>query len=176
MRRWTTVSVVALASVAVLAGCGSSKKTGATSTTPTGGVSASTSGPASGEGSSAAGTPADAATTAAVTKAYTTFFGQRASEATKLSYLEDAASVSQLAQELAKNPSSTKISAKVDAVTLTDPTHAIVTYDLLTSGTVVLKGSHGKAVRVNGQWKVAKETFCALASLAITTGNLPGCS
>jgi hypothetical protein len=55
-------------------------------------------------------------------------------------------------------------------VTFTDPTHADVVYDLV--GTP-LKGAQGKAVLVDGKWKVAQETFCTLADLGAQTINKP---
>ncbi|HVU74378.1 MAG TPA: hypothetical protein VHE83_15540 [Mycobacteriales bacterium] len=176
MRRRTTVSVVALAAVAMLAGCGSSKKAAdntPTTTTPT--TAAATCDPSATPPSTAA-TPADAATTTAISTAYTKFFDPATPQADKLKYLQDASSLSQLIATLAANPSSKETSAKVDSVALADECHAIVTYDLSSKGAVVLPGSKGKAVKVNGQWQVSKETFCALASLAVTNGQLPGCS
>ena len=44
-----------------------------------------------------------------------------------------------------------------------------MTFDLYTSGKKVLTGSDGNAVFVDGQWKVAKATFCTLVSLGGTT-------
>lgn len=182
MRRRTTMSVVALAAVALLAGCGSSKKAAdTTTTTPTSAAAAATT-PAATDTSStpaatdASGTPADAATTAAVTKAFEGFFNPAVPQATKLTYLEDADKLTSLIATLNANPSSKQTSAKVKAVLLTDPTHATVIYDLSSAGAVVLPNSHGKAVKVGAQWKVSKDTFCALASLAVTNGQLPGCT
>lgn len=178
MRRTTTMSVVALTAVAMLAGCGSSKKAADTTTPPTSAAAATSaasdsSAPA---GTDASGTPADAATTAAITTAFEGFFDPATPQATKLTYLEDADKLTSLIATLNANPSSKKTSAKVKSVLLIDATHATVIYDLSSAGAVVLPGSHGKAVKVGAQWKVSKDTFCALASLAVTNGQLPGCA
>ena len=177
MRRTTTMSVVALAAVAMLAGCGSSKKAADTTTPPPTSAAAATSAAASTPaGTDASGTPADAATTAAVTTVFEGFFDPATPQATKLTYLEDADKLTSLIATLNANPSSKQTSAKVKSVLLVDATHATVIYDLSSAGAVVLPGSHGKAVKVGGKWKVSKDTFCALASLAVTNGQLPGCS
>jgi hypothetical protein len=59
--------------------------------------------------------------------------------------------------------------SKTDTVKITSASTAAVTFDLYTSGKKVLTGSDGNAVFVDGQWKVAKTTFCTLVSLGGTT-------
>jgi len=59
-------------------------------------------------------------------------------------------------------------------VTVSSSTQAIVTYDILLSGTPVLSNQKGIAVNQGGTWKVGDTSFCGL--LALQTGgsaNLP---
>jgi hypothetical protein len=60
-------------------------------------------------------------------------------------------------------------------VELTDPEHAATTYDILLNGEVVLEGSGGAAVKIDGEWKVAETTFLSLydAASASCTGPPP---
>ncbi len=51
-------------------------------------------------------------------------------------------------------------------VQFTDPDHAITTYDILLNGAVVLADSGGSAVRVDGEWLVAENTFLSLYDAA----------
>jgi hypothetical protein len=58
-------------------------------------------------------------------------------------------------------------------VKITSASTAMVTYDLH-SGTTTLPGADGNAVFVDGQWKVAKATFCGLIGLEYSK-PLPNC-
>ena len=74
----------------------------------------------------------------------------------------------------AKQPGQ-QMSAVVKDVTFTSPTEATVTYDLMINGQAVLAGSTGKAVKVDGTWKVSQLTFCTLTALAASGKTVPGC-
>lgn len=67
-------------------------------------------------------------------------------------------------------------SAKVTKVTVTSPTQAKVTYDILVSGTPALSGKTGVAVKQDGTWKVGVASFCGLLALENggKTSGLPG--
>lgn len=67
-------------------------------------------------------------------------------------------------------------SAKVTKVTVTSPTQAKVTYDILVGGQPALSGKSGVAVKQDGTWKVGVASFCGLLTLenAGKTAGLPG--
>ena len=63
-------------------------------------------------------------------------------------------------------------------MTITSPSKATVTYDILLSGTPVLTNQKGAAVHQDGIWKVSVTSFCGLLTLEArgTTSSLPaGC-
>jgi hypothetical protein len=55
--------------------------------------------------------------------------------------------------------------ARVRSVRLLSPNVASVNYDILSNGQPLLQDVHGHAVRQNGRWVVAAETFCGLLKL-----------
>jgi hypothetical protein len=61
-------------------------------------------------------------------------------------------------------------SAKVTKVTVTSPTQAKVTYDVLLGGSPALSGQSGVAVKQGGTWKVGAASFCGLLKLEQTPG------
>lgn len=66
-------------------------------------------------------------------------------------------------------------SANVTVVEFTGPDTANVTYDLIVDGEPALPGATGEAVLVDGVWKVSKNTFCTLSTLA-SGSPAEGCS
>jgi hypothetical protein len=56
-------------------------------------------------------------------------------------------------------------SAQVTSLTLTSPTQAAVKYNILLSGSPVLKNQTGTAVYEGGIWKVGDASFCGLLTL-----------
>jgi hypothetical protein len=79
---------------------------------------------------------------------------------------------------MAKNPQAATSTAKVDAVDVTSPTTATVTYDILMGGTPALSGQKGEAVKQGGTWLVSVKSFCALLALQAggkTTGLPAAC-
>ena len=119
-------------------------------------------------------TPADAATTAAVTKAYTTFFGGTKDPAVLAADLQNGAKLAGPLATEAKNPTAATLTAKVTKVTLENPHVANVTFTPLSSGSVLLADQPGKAVLVNGTWTLAAATFCGLVLASGATP--PECS
>jgi hypothetical protein len=112
------------------------------------------------------------AATAAIKKLYPKFFSAPIPKAKKL--LQDGPTLSAAFVAANKLKGKTKETVKVDTVTITGPATASLTFDLLGNGKPLLKGSDGMAVFVDGQWKVAKITFCTLVLLG--GGKVPGCS
>lgn len=165
-------SIVAIA-MAPLAACSSDDDSSSESSTS---AAATTSAAAeTTSAAAAAGAPADAATTQAITDAYTTFFNGTADPAARGALVEDPAAISQGLQGMTTNPQAGGTTATVGAVTLVDPTHATVTWTLNMNGAPVLPDQAGEAVNVNGTWKVANSTVCALLAIAGGGGPTPGC-
>src|SRR5262249_23639609 len=104
--------------------------------------------------------PADAATTAAITKSFDDLFGGSVTDVpTKLAALEDATALhdSFMKSLEATKSVASRISVRIDAVTLTDAAHASVTYTLLLDGTTpVLDHLPGGAVYSGARWLVTK--------------------
>ena len=64
-------------------------------------------------------------------------------------------------------------SAQVSNVQVNPDGTADVTYTFSLNGTPALMNQIGKAIQVNGQWRVAGTTFCDLAALG-ATNHRPG--
>jgi len=135
--------------------------------------------PSTGSSTTAAATaPADSTTaTADIKKLWSTFFAASTPVAKGKALLEDGDQLGPalaLAQQVRKS-SSIDQRAKVKTVTFTSPTNADVSYVLYNGKTVLLPSAAGKAVYIDGQWKVSKDTFCALVSLGANGKAVPGC-
>jgi len=170
----STAGVAALVAVVVgLAGCSSSgnKKPAGTSTSPTTSAAAPSSTPASSAASSpaavtASGSPADAATVAAVTTAYATFFKATNTLAQTEAVLQNGTKLAAALAAQAKNPTAKTLSATVTSVALVNPNVANVIFTLNSNGQPLLKNTPGLAVKQDGVWKLAAQTFCGLAAAA----------
>jgi hypothetical protein len=145
---------------------GSSAPTTATSSAP---PVATSSAPAAPAGN---GVSDPKAATKAIKKVYPEFFSAKVPKAKTL--LEDGSTLSAAFVAAKKLAGTTVETVKVDNVSITGPTTANVTFDLLGNGKPLLKGSDGMAVEVNGKWLVAKQTFCTLVLLGGT--KVKGCS
>jgi hypothetical protein len=169
------VAVLALALTAgtVLAACSSSAKP-ASSHSPSAGVTPSTSAAASASGSGSAGKPADAATTAAVTTAFQTFFNSKTPEGVSIGLLQDGEAFKSALEAQGSSPMAQDASVTVSKVSMRSPNTASVVFTVLLKGSPVLKDNPGYAVRENGTWKVAGQTFCAL--LTLQGGTPPACN
>jgi hypothetical protein len=104
---------------------------------------------------------------AQITALYNKFFAAPPSVAKTM--LEDGPQLGAAFKAAEKLKGKATESSKTDTVKITSASTATVTFDLYTSGKKVLTGSDGNAVFVDGQWKVAKTTFCTLVSLGGTT-------
>ncbi len=116
--------------------------------------------------------PADDATVAAVTEAYTAMFDGSVTDAeVKLSYLENGEALRPffLASYEANLAIASQVSARVDAVTLTGPGEAAVVFALLLDGAVVVGPQDGQAVLVDGRWLVSTRTYCDLSAAGAET-------
>jgi hypothetical protein len=167
--RWTAAALT-VAVVLVAAGCSSSKKAAghSTSTASKKPAGSSTAGAAPQSGAVAptgTGAPADAGTKALVGAAYVTFFDPKASPAKTAGVLQHGPAFAATLDAAAKSSQAQGIAAKVSAVNLVRPDVAYVTFTLTQKGSALLTDSPGYAVRENGTWKVAAQTFCNLLQL-----------
>ena len=110
----------------------------------------------------------------------------------KLDAIQDGTTLDvAMTQTVSSSYASTALGARIDTYQMLDGSAcakvslsapcAQVTYDILGPGvSVILSGSQGYAVSVNGQWLVAKGTVCSLFGLlyeaAGSTATPPGCS
>lgn len=118
-----------------------------------------------GASSSEGGRPADAATTAAVSKAYKTVFSSTTSIAQSRDALQHGDVFAATLREQANSPHGQQSSASVASVRLASPSVADVRFSITSNGITALTDVPGKAVREDGQWKVAATTFCQLLNL-----------
>jgi len=170
--RTIIASLAAVGALTTMAACSSSGGTKAkdTPTLKTSTTSPAPTTPAPTTSTPAAPVAADAATTAAVTKAYTTFFGGAKDQAALIDDLQNGDKLTAALAAEAKNPTAATLTATVSKVVLENPHVADVTFTLLSSGSVLLADQPGKAVLVDGKWKLAAATFCGLAAAG---GPLP---
>jgi ABC-type phosphate transport system substrate-binding protein len=146
-------AAAALVMAAVLSGCGSSGSGNSSSSgTPPGGGSRSV-------------TPANAASKSAVTKAYATLFGTKATLGQSVAALQHGKRFAAAIKKASKSSFASKSSATVRSVRLQSPHTAKVTFSILVGGQPLLKNAPGYAVRQNGRWQVAAKTFCGLLKL-----------
>ena len=157
---------VGLAMITALAGCtssggnsgsSSSERPSSTPSTPSATSPATTTAPA--------GSPADAATTQAITHAYELFFDTDTSLDASVKVLQHGATFRNTLAAESNSPSANKVTARVRKVVVLRPDVAQVSFALSSAGTPLLPAAAGFAVRENGTWKVAAQTFCTLLGL-----------
>jgi hypothetical protein len=149
--------IVIAASAALCAGCGSGSSSGGSAPASSGGTSSAT---------------------ATIEKNWTTFFDYRTPTAEREALLEDGTTLGKamaMGDSFAKSQH-LKEQATVSSVTLTDATHASVKYTITNAGSPLFSGATGDAILQDGQWKVAKHTFCTLIELGAVGKTVPGCS
>jgi hypothetical protein len=164
-RKVPAVLAIAVAAAVALAGCSGSAANKGTSSSTTGSKPATGSGSSPNSSPSGSGAPADAATKAAVSGAYATFFNPKTSAARSEAVLQHGASFRKTLAEQASTAQSQNVSATVSKVSRTGPNVAAVTFTLLSGGSPLLTDTPGFAVREGGAWKVAAQTFCGLLQL-----------
>ena len=143
-RRIITAPALGLALLAALAACGTS------STSP---VSA----PASTH-------PAPSAT-ALITANWEAFFSGKTSAAKKITLLQNGQAYTAIIHAQSGSSLASSALAKVTKLTVTSPTQATVTYNVLLGTTPALTSQSGVAVYQNGTWKVGDASFCGLLAL-----------
>jgi hypothetical protein len=153
------------------AACGSSGSPSASSSsTPP----ASSSAPAS--SSSAPSTTGNSGAEKTIAANWTAFFSAKTPTSKRIALLQDGSVFASVIKSQAGGGLAGSASAKVTKVTVTSPTQAKVTYDILVGGTPALSGKSGVAVKQGGTWKVGVASFCGLLALENggKTSGLPG--
>ncbi len=140
--------------------------------------SSSSSSPATSASATPSGTaPADpAAAEATVKQNWEKFFNPSTSLDDRTALLQNGEQLKPLLQTVVENPQGGQAQAQVSNVTFTSPTTADVTYTLSIQGNVVQADAKGKAVLVDGTWKISTTTFCGLVTQGGTVTGLAGCS
>jgi endonuclease/exonuclease/phosphatase family metal-dependent hydrolase len=117
----------------------------------------------------------DAATKAAVTKAFETVFdgGAGTSTESRLSSLQDADRLRASFIARYEDPSikalADQVKVRIDSMQGVDARNVDVTYSILVSGAVALDHLPGGAVKVGNRWVVSRKSYCAVASLGATS-------
>lgn len=162
MRRRILFALAALATLVPTTTACSGSSSGAPATS-------ASSGAISSGRSSAGGRPADAATRRAIQQAYTALFGTSATFAQSVAALQHGSRFRQAILAESKSPRAQHSGARVTAVSLLRPDVADVHFTVTDKGNPIFP-TVGKAVRVDGRWQVAAQTFCGLLRL---TGDAP---
>jgi hypothetical protein len=115
--------------------------------------------------SSGTGAPADPATSAAISKAYATFFSSTSTTAQSQAALQHGDLFATTLEAQASSTYADKSSAKVDSVQLTSAVVAAVTFTIRSGGGTLLSEAPGYAVKTGDTWQVAAQTFCGLLKL-----------
>lgn len=147
-------------SVVVITACGSTKHPAATSSSGVGVTPSSSA--ASGATPALEGSPADAATTTAVTTTFVTAFNGAAPIASRLVLLQNESAFEDGLTSSTNAAILSQTSATVSKVTLVNPNRANVLYTVLLSGVAAAANQIGTAVMIDGSWKVSASTFCTL--------------
>lgn len=145
-----------------VSGCGGGSTNGKTPTTTTTHTT-----PPTGTGTSAA--PSAPSAEAQIRRNWVAFFDGSTPVARRIALLEYRQRFAAVIRVQSKTPIVNRTSAGVGTVSLTSPSRATVVYSVDVGGQPVLKHRHGTAVRVNGTWKVADSSFCALLDVQGTT-------
>lgn len=154
------VACTGLAMTLALVGCSSSGNNGSTST-PGGGSSSAEHCPVP----KRPGVAKNLATKKAITKAYKVFFDTDTPLPQSVAVLQHGPELCAPLNAESSNPAANKITAKVSKVVLRNKNVAKVTFTIFSAGQTLLPNSPGFAVREDGHWKVAAQTFCALLKL-----------
>lgn len=161
----TAITTIALG--LVLAGCSGSSgggRSGASASRPAGPASSSATASTSATGGQA-GRAAPAGISRAVTAAYDTFFSSKSTWQQSQAVLQNGARFHDALVAQGKSQYASTSRARVRSVRVLSPDVAAVNYDILSNGQPLLQNVYGHAVRQNGKWVVAAETFCGLLKL-----------
>jgi hypothetical protein len=165
-RRFALAAALSVALALTAAACSSSSS--GTAATSSSSAPVSSSAASSAASSSPAG--GNAAAVAAITANWEKFFSSSTPVSEKAQLLQNGSTFSAAISGLMSLVSG--LGAKVTHVTVDTPTSATVTYNLTTKGSPLLSNQTGKAVYVDGVWKVGDTSLCGLLKL-VPGGSLP---
>jgi hypothetical protein len=131
----------------------------------------STAASASSTPSSVNSTP-DAATLAAVTDVYNTFFDPKSTDAEVENSVQNGAALTGAVANVNHSQYQGHSGVKVTKVEMQSPVVAKVTFDVSLDGQVILPNASGYAVKIGGDWKLAATTFCQLLTIEGTKTDL----
>ncbi|WP_063039252.1 hypothetical protein [Nocardia pseudovaccinii] len=100
-----------------------------------------------------------------ITDAFVAFFDGKTPADTKAGLVENGSTFAPTLAAQASSPMAAGSTATVSSVKLDDSAHASVTYTVLINGNPALPNQAGKAISVDGKWKVAAATYCGLLKL-----------
>lgn len=100
-----------------------------------------------------------------ITDAFVTFFDGNTPADKKITLVENGSTFATAITQQASSPMAAGSTAAVADVKLDDTTNATVTYSILINGSPALPNQNGKAVNIDGQWKVAAATYCGLLKI-----------
>lgn len=160
----SAIAVSALLAAACSSGGGTSSSQSSPPAVPAGPPQATAAVPAS-ESPSAAPGGAGGQAAGQITKNWQAFFSASTPVSQRVGLLQDGSQFQQVISSQSGSGLAKQASAKVTKVTVTSPTQANVTYNVLLGGKTVLPNSKGTAVLENGTWKVGVQSFCGLLTL-----------
>lgn len=120
---------------------------------------------ASSTAAAAGGSTPDATADAAIRTAYEKFFAPDTPEDVSLGLLQDGQAFKATIEQQAKGSMASQSSVKVSSVTMQSADVAKVVFTIYLNGSAALPNQPGYAVKIDGTWKVAGQTFCALLTL-----------
>ncbi|MET9491256.1 hypothetical protein [Nocardia sp. NPDC006630] len=100
-----------------------------------------------------------------ITDAFVNFFDARTPAETKVGLLENGSALSPAIVQQSGSSMASGSAATVSSVSLDDATHASVVYTILMNGAPALPNQSGKAISIDGHWKVAVATYCSLLKM-----------
>ncbi|GAA4812814.1 hypothetical protein [Tomitella cavernea] len=150
----------------MLAGCGSSGDSGATTTSPSTATVQQTTGAGAVDASGL--TQQEQSD---ITSAYETFFSGKSDAQTKLGVIEDPDRFAKTINAQSSSGLAESTSVTVSEMSLVSPGRASVVYTILMDEKPVLPDQTGYAVKVDGKWKVSASSFCGL--LTLENGGTP---
>jgi hypothetical protein len=109
--------------------------------------------------------------TAQIQATWSAFFNTKTPVKQREQLLEDGPSFEQTLTAQARGGAMT---AAVSKVTLSDATHAAVSFSLSIAPSTHLNSVGGAAIRVNGRWLISKSTLCVVSTA--TGAAPPACS
>jgi hypothetical protein len=149
-RRVMSAPALGLALVAAVAACSSSSTSSVSPPPPT---------------HPASSAPASSGATALITANWQAFFNGKTSAGKRITLLQNGQTYATVIDAQSSSGLASSASAKVTKVTVTSPTQAKVTYNVLLGTTPALTNQSGVAVYQNGTWRVGDASFCGLLAL-----------